>query len=323
MKSAPHLCPHCLGSFAWNQAPFRCDQQNPTCPTEEDEVHARFFGTAPGTLLPKITSPPKSFFTKPTKSVDCSGCGGAVKSRVCPHCHGDLPALLEDATFLPIALMAQDPAAPKVYVSALLRQLQVLIAHDLGATVRELEGLEGFCLEFEESRKKVVTVFYAMELEDILEPRAQKSLRHMGGFLILNSGKFLFEDTPLDENGVFFTQSLKALEELAMAGIQKPTGFVMTHFQDWAGTLPKASIFFQSGQNIKAYDQEDGRHVSTEVRAFVGARFGPNCLKVLRAHVPKFRFFIASTQLSGVQGIREGARVEDSYLWLLKENGYI
>ena len=327
MKQKLHNCPHCLQVMDMAMAPFRCEAIAQVCPREEDAVYGNFFGLETPPMLGRIIYPEKGKWSSLLKGKDhikCSHCATLSHKQICMHCHGALPEDFALAQHLPLVIVAPKHEVAQQYLEALRKQLERMSAHDIGATLHPLSTPASFLLDFDVVSKsakgrgkKVINSFFLLEGHDIHTTRGHDILKKAKGIFFIFSGEVLFNDLPDLKVYSLFQDYITLLEEQYAQGIRAPLAITFTQLEKWVGLLPKASIFFQSPNHVGAYDQRDGRFVSQELSASLGARYGANFLRLFQEKISSFRFFATSLQATPQNVLRDYCRVEVPYLWLL------
>lgn len=327
MKKTLHSCPHCLQVIDMSTAPFRCEAVAQVCPREEDPIYGNFFGLETPPMLGRIIFPHKGKWSSILKGkghIKCSHCATISHKQICGHCHGSLPSGFALAQHIPFVIVAPKHEIAQQYLDALRKQLERMSAHDMGATLHPLGMSTAFLLDFhvmgksaKSRRKKVINSFFFLEGQELHTTRGREILKNAKGIFFIFSGEVLFNDLPDLKVYSLFQDYIALLEEQYENGIRAPLAITFTQLEKWVGLLPKASIFFQAPNHVGAYDQRDGRFVSQELSATLGARYGANFLRVFQEKIPYFRFFATSLQATPQNVLRDYCRIEDPYLWLL------
>lgn len=119
-------CPFCFSSFSAQEVLFRCVALGCSGRTADPiYANARGFGLVP---MGRVLSPVKRFMGIP-RMVECDMCKRETRTRVCLHCHFELPHDIGQIDQRIIAIIGGSNTGKSHYIAALITRLQ----HEVGA----------------------------------------------------------------------------------------------------------------------------------------------------------------------------------------------
>ena len=302
-------------------ADFRCEALPQVCAPEVDAPYATFFNLPTSAKMGKITpavAPGKlQRFSKDRGVAKCHACATQTAQRICPKCHGNLPKTLATGPHFPVAVVAETGEVGHRYLASLQHQLDRFGAHDLEARLESFPDISGFALVFDKKilghAESLTLSFHCVGQDELKDAKTVAFLRETHGVIYLHDGHVLFQE--MAPEGAAFEAGLKQILT-AFKGMPLALGF--NHLENWGGLLPKGSILNAYPAHDGGYDGLDGQAVSKELFAYMGATFGTNLLRHVRADTPLSRCFGLSLEKNTPHALREYARVSDILLWLLK-----
>jgi TonB family protein len=152
------ICPFCFEKINLHKVDFRCTNDPQLCPPENDAVLAKFLRVdsqmmnkvvkipPPATLIAKI----KSWLHKPQEAT-CHSCHEKTTTRLCPHCHSELPYTMGDYKDLIFAVIGAKEAGKSHYISVLINTIRNEIGDNFDCSLQPLN---------EETMTRYREVFY-------------------------------------------------------------------------------------------------------------------------------------------------------------------
>src|SRR5579884_3577431 len=131
------LCPFCFHTFALHEIPFRC--MMPTCAGRTaDPIYAQARGVGKIVMGRVITPARRSLILGATREATCDSCKTVSRTRLCPHCHFELPHDVGMVEQRIIAIIGGRATGKTHYIAALIMRLQQEIGERFGFTIRML-----------------------------------------------------------------------------------------------------------------------------------------------------------------------------------------
>jgi hypothetical protein len=125
------VCPYCFETYRLAATPFRCI--NPKCKKAQDPVRARVWQDADPRGL--VLASAGSY----REAARCSDCSQDSRTRICPHCHMELPHTVGQFPNLIIALIGAKDAGKSHYIAVLIEHFRKRLGPDLGLLLEALD----------------------------------------------------------------------------------------------------------------------------------------------------------------------------------------
>jgi len=125
-------CPYCYGGFSERDIRFRCSgrigPKGRRCAPEIDKLLRDRTGFA-GALRPVFPADGRM------TAANCPQCGAESTTRICPHCHSQLPVHFGKVRSRLIALVGAKESGKTVYMTVLVHELMHRAGEDLNAAI--------------------------------------------------------------------------------------------------------------------------------------------------------------------------------------------
>jgi len=130
------ICPYCFEYFRLKDTPFRCTSPPKICPPEPDPVYAdKWEDSSP---KGKVLVPKQKFKELFIRSMRCHHCHNKSYTRICPHCHMELPQATGHYKNHIFAVIGAKDSGKSHYIAVLIDQIRKRV----GPTMRLLLSAE-------------------------------------------------------------------------------------------------------------------------------------------------------------------------------------
>lgn len=308
------VCPYCLTSFTASEVLFRCSALPQICQPEIDEVFDTFFD-GPAEKRGRVFKPESreqkklSFGIRKGEEVGCDMCATPTQVRICPQCHGNLPADFFTLKHIPFGFHSSDRALTDQFSLALMEKMKKITGHDIKSTIETGPLLNGFIFSFDRggfSRTRVLVSFH--HARDIHDREVRQNLR---AIQILVDAATLFGD----EKRELTYEAVQSLHDSAIKGAV--IGMNFYNIDQYFGYFARASIVVDSPDFSNGYQNTCGEFVSQEILTLFGASYGVNFLRQIRENLKPWRFGVCSLKESQTVPLSAYHRIEDLFLWQL------
>lgn len=402
---AKYTCPYCMREHKFEEVEFQC--VNKFCKEKvQDEKVAQYLGV-PVSAMPmtnaafpyKVKGP--RFLTRGLMpaSETCPSCKVKTSKRVCPSCHNELPAGVQENEDMIIAVVGGRDTGKSHFISVLIHELQTRIcplvmdgtfnAINDDVYQRYMENfynrvyIQGEVLDLtppvlsyaESSAKKPLIyemvipvtpiknrrytfVFYDTAGEDVKNAEIMQTVnRYIGkasGIIFLLDPVQMLElrrqmdDDEIRSSSSISEREIEAQENVlrrvaslirAEKGIHRdgkiniPVSITFSKYDVLKRFFPKGSMVLQPSGYLKdgTLNKQEWFTVNQEIEAMLKECGEASFVQNVRNNFSRYSFFTVSAlgqqpQITkGGKKIREPKphRVEDPFLWLLKENNVI
>jgi hypothetical protein len=378
------LCLFCFRSFLQQNLCFRC--MTPTCAGRAlDEVYAkvRGYGT---TMMGRVLVPGsrRSVFGPPN-DVICDICKTVSYTRICPHCHFELPHDIGQIDQRIIALIGARATGKTHYLASLITSLQHHIGKNFHFTVRMIgdETQERWERDFYTPLFVNKTVLFPNRPAEV-DPVVKSPLifrctfnghhrRALNLIFFDSAGEDLLSLTTMSlqyryitrADGIIFLldplqiprvrSQIASLNTLPPANMKASPEYIVSRLRDLfererklrasqpvrtpiAFTLSKVdrlfpmlepgSEFHHPGTHNVYLDLDDIQSVHTEISNYLATWISPNFETMIDSSFARYNYFGVSSlgeqpdESNHLEAVTP-LRVEDPFLWLLYQLGYI